>query len=196
MRYKGCEPKAAKQPKMKNAPHLLLLLLAVLASCSGDGSQMRAQLEELERQNRADSVMTNDSLAERLVKYFDRHGTPNERMRAHYILGRTYADMGEAPAALEAYLEAADCADTTAQDCDYAALSRIYAQSSRIYYDLIQPRSQIKELEMASYYAWKAKDTLIAIESYAQKANAYSLMHRPDSVVFIRENASHLYESA
>ena len=172
------------------------LLVIVLASCSGDGSQMRQQLEELERQNRADSVMTNDSLAELLVKYFDRHGTPNERMRAHYILGRTYADMGEAPAALEAYLEAADCADTTQADCDYAKLSRVYAQSSRIYYDLIQPRSQIKELEMASYYAWKAKDTLIAIESYAQKANAYSLMHRPDSVVFIRENASHLYESA
>ncbi len=172
------------------------LLVIVLASCSGDGSQMRQQLEELERQNRADSVMTNDSLAELLVKYFDRHGTPNERMRAHYILGRTYADMGEAPAALEAYLEAADCADTTQADCDYAKLSRVYAQSSRIYYDLIQPRSQIKELEMAGYYAWKAKDTLIAIESYAQKANAYSLMHRPDSVVFIRENASHLYESA
>ncbi|MCR4914711.1 MAG: hypothetical protein K6A96_03045 [Prevotella sp.] len=76
---------------------LLLLLVAVLAACSGDGSQMRAQLEELERQNRADSVMTNDSLAEQLVKYFDRHGTPNERMRAHYILGRTYADMGRHP---------------------------------------------------------------------------------------------------
>ena len=82
---------------MKKIPHLMLLLLAVLAACSGDGSQMRAQLEELERQNRADSVMTNDTLAERLVKYFDRHGTPNERMRAHYILGRTYADMGRHP---------------------------------------------------------------------------------------------------
>ena len=68
------------------------LLVIVLAACSGDGSQMRAQLEELERQNRADSVMTNDSLAELLVKYFDRHGTPNERMRAHYILGRKEAE--------------------------------------------------------------------------------------------------------
>ena len=77
------------------------LLVIVLSSCSGDGSEMRAQLEELERQNRADSVMTNDSLAEHLVKYFDRHGTPNERMRAHYILGRTYADMGEAPRAVD-----------------------------------------------------------------------------------------------
>ena len=134
------------------------LLVIVLSSCSGDGSQIRAQLEELERQNRADSVMTNDSLAERLVKYFDLHGTPNERMRAHYILGRTYADMGEAPAALEAYLEAADCADTV-------------------------------------YYARKAKDTLIAIECYAQKANAYKWLKMPDSVICIREEASNMYAS-
>ena len=62
---------------MKKIPHLMLLLLAVLAACSGDGSQMRAQLEELERQNRADSVMTNDSLAEHLVKYFDIVPTPH-----------------------------------------------------------------------------------------------------------------------
>ena len=80
---------------------LVIVLAIVLAAYSGDGSEMRAQLEELERQNRADSVMTNDSLAEQLVKYFDRHGTPNERMRAYYILGRTYADMGEAPRAVD-----------------------------------------------------------------------------------------------
>ncbi len=52
-------------------PITVIVLAIVLAACSGDGSQMRAQLEELERQNRADSVMTNDSLAEHLVKYFD-----------------------------------------------------------------------------------------------------------------------------
>ena len=174
---------------------LLLLLVAVLAACSGDGSQMRAQLEELERQNRADSVMTNDSLAEHLVKYFDRHGTPNERMRAHYILGRTYADMGEAPAALEAYLEAADCADTTQADCDYAKLSRIHAQSARLYNSQIQPRSQLEELRLAQYYAWKGHDTLMAIECFAQTAEAYSLMHMPDSVISIREKAYHMYKS-
>ena len=169
------------------------LLVIVLSSCSGDGSQIRAQLEELERQNRADSVMTNDSLAERLVKYFDLHGTPNERMRAHYILGRTYADMGEAPAALEAYLEAADCADTTQADCDYAKLSRIHAQSALIYNEFVQPRSQLNELNKAVYYARKAKDTLIAIECYAQKANAYKWLKMPDSVMSIRIRASQLY---
>ena len=176
---------------------LLPLLLAVLlAACTdGDGPRMRQQLKELEDMNQADSVMTNDTLAERLVKYFDRHGNPNERMRAHYILGRTYADMGEAPAALEAYLDAADCADTTQADCDYAKLSRIHAQSARLYNSQIQPRSQLEELRLAQYYAWKGHDTLMAIECFAQTAEAYSLMHIRDSVLLIREKAYHMYKS-
>ena len=115
---------------------LPLLLLAVLAACTdGDGRLMRQQLERLEKMNQADSVMTNDTLAERLVKYFDRHGTPNERMRAHYILGRTYADMGEAPQALEEYHTAIECADTTANDSNYHLLTRIHAQSVSLFYE-------------------------------------------------------------
>ena len=89
-----------------------------MMGCTGDGVQMRQQLEELEQQNRAGEQLLNDSLAEDLVEYFDRHGNANERMRAKYMLGRTYYYLGELPRALETYLEAADCADTTSADCD------------------------------------------------------------------------------
>ena len=75
-------------------PSFLLLLL--LVACGENHQQMVFQLEELERQNRADSLMLNDSLALRLADYFDRHGSANERLRAHYILGCVYRDMGEA----------------------------------------------------------------------------------------------------
>ena len=168
---------------MKKIPHLMLLLLAVLAACSGDGSQMRAQLEELERQNRADSVMTNDSLAEQLVKYFDRHGTPNERMRAHYILGRTYADMGEAPRAVDAYLDAASQADTTAADCDNHTLSRIYGQMSDVFYQQSLLDDYLECLDKSIYYAWKANDTAQALNEYAHKIAAYDRINQPEMVV-------------
>jgi hypothetical protein len=159
------------------------LLVIVLAACSGDGSQMRAQLEELERQNRADSVMTNDSLAEHLVKYFDRHGTPNERMRAHYILGRTYADMGEAPAALEAYLEAADCSDTTATDCDYHTLNRVYSQMANVFYWQNLMEDYIKACDKSIEYAWKDGDTLQALNAKAHIVAAYNRMKQYDKVI-------------
>ena len=174
---------------------LCLCALWLMVSCSGNETQMRQQLEELEQQNVSGQPMLNDSLAESLVEYFDRHGDANERMRARYILGRTYYCLGELPRALETYYEAADCADTTAADCDFAKLSRIHAQSAAVFNLQVQPRSQLKELRLAEYYANKGKDTLMAIECYAQQANAYDFLKLQDSVIYIIDTASDLFAS-
>ena len=167
--------------------------VVLLTGCSGDKAKMLQQLELLEQQNRSGEAMLNDSLAESLVNYFDRHGDANERMRSRYILGRTYYCLDELPRALEMYNEAADCADTTSADCNYKVLSRIHAQSAVIFNLQVQPRSQLDELRKAEYYAWRGKDTLQAIECYAQQSNVYYLLHNPDSVILIKEDASRMY---
>lgn len=172
---------------------LCLCALWLMVSCTGNGAQMRQQLETLEQQNRSGEQMLNDSLAESLEDYFDRHGSANERMRAKYILGRTYYCLGELPHALETYYEAADCADTTATDCDFAKLSRIHAQSADVFHKQVQPRSELNELRLAEYYAKKGKDTLMAIECYALQAGAYDYLHIDDSVIIIKENAAQLF---
>ena len=173
---------------------LLLLLAAVLAACSGDGSQMRAQLEELERQNRADSVMTNDSLAEQLVKYFDRHGTPNERMRAHYILGRTYADMGEAPRAVDAYLDAASQADTTAADCDFRTLGCVYSQMGDVYHRQLLLSNEIEARRKSYHFARIASDTLGFLTEMKFTASALILLNRKDSAENLLKETLRLYD--
>ncbi len=61
---------------------IIFCALWLIASCGGNGEQMRQQLEVLEQQNRSGEQMLNDSLAEALVDYFDHHGNANERMRA------------------------------------------------------------------------------------------------------------------
>ena len=170
-----------------------LLVVCVLMGCA-DGQQQRLQLEKLEQRNRAGEQLLNDSLAEALVDYFDRHGDANERMRSRYMLGRTYFCHGELPRALETYFEAADCADTTSKDCNYHVLCRIHSQSAEIFHKQVQPRSELKELRIAEYYAKKANDTLTAIECYALQSGAYDFLHMPDSVIIIEEQASHLYE--
>ncbi len=173
----------------------LLCMFSLLTACDRDGNHMRQQLVELEKANNAVQPMTNDSLAEALVNYFDRHGTSNERMRARYILGRTYFCMGELPRALEMYNEAISCADTTASDCDYAKLSRIHAQCAAIFDQQIQPRSQIKVLQIAEMCARKARDTFMIIESYAQQANAYEQLKKKDSVILVKEKAAEMFKS-
>ena len=165
-----------------------------MVSCAGDGAQMRQQLEALEQQNRSGEQMVNDSLAESLVSYFDKHGDANERMRAKYILGRTYYCLGELPRALETYYEAADCADTTASDCNFKVLSRIHAQSAIIFNLQVQPRSQLVELRLAEQYAWKGLDTLQAIECFSQQSDAYEFLKDPDSVIVICEKSSTMFE--
>ena len=172
---------------------LCLWIIGLSIGCSGDKAQMLQQLEQLEQRNRSGVAMLNDSLAESLVNYFDRHGDANERMRSRYILGRTYYCLDELPRALEMYNEAADCADTTSADCDFAKLSRVYAQSAEIYYNQVQPRTQLENLRRAQWYAQKGKDTLMSIECFARQANAYEFLNEWDSVVYVTDMASDMF---
>ena len=169
------------------------MLLCLLAGCTADKTQMLQQLETLEQQNHQGELMLNDSLAESLVDFFDRNGNANERMRSRYILGRTYYCLGELPRALDTYNDAIGCADTTSDDCDFAKLSRIYAQKAQVFNLQVQPRSQQNELRRAEYYAMKGRDTLMAIECYALQAQPYGFLHNPDSVIIVTEKAYELF---
>ena len=190
--------KVLLQPNI-NMRKSFLYILCFVAVCQligcGSGEEQRRQLAELEEQNHSGQPMLNDTLAETLVAYFDRHSNANERMRAKYILGRTYADMGELPRALETYFEAADCADTTAADCDFKILSRIYAQKADIFHKQVQPRSQLENLRMAEHYGWKGKDTLQAIECYTRQSDGYYYLKQYDSIILIKETAAQLFKS-
>ena len=142
---------------------LFIVLVIVLASCSGDSSEMRAQLEELERQNHEYEDFTTDSLAKELVDYFDRHGTANERLRAHYILGCVYLDLGEAPRAVDCYLNAISQADTTAAECDYRTLSAVYSQMALLFHNQFLLTNEIRARKTSAYYDAKDNDDFFSI---------------------------------
>ena len=161
-----------------------LMIAMLLVSCTGQQHEQHIQqLEELERMNRADSLMTNDTLALELVDFFDSHGTPNERMRAHYILGRTYADLGEAPAALNAYLDAVECADTTSDDCDWYKLSRVYGQMSTVYYNQNLMEECGRCIEHAIKYAWMSNDTMQALNAEGHLISVFYQMKQYKKVI-------------
>ena len=166
---------------LRFAQYPLLLLLALLLTACHDGQQMRQALSDLQARNQADSLLTDDSLALALTQYFDRHGTPNERMEAYYLLGRTYADRGEAPQAIAAYQTAAEQADTTAPDCDYRLLCRVYSQMGWVYHQQLLFAYEIQAGRMATKYAFLAGDTLMALQNIRISAGTYVLMNQRDS---------------
>ena len=175
-----CRPKTTiRHPKPTAMNHislhlarliLPLLLLPLLAACHpGRHARMQAELAHLQALNQADSLLINDSLAQALALYFDDHGTPNEQMEAHYLLGRTYADRGEAPAAIAAYHDAIDRADTTAADCDYRQLCRVYSQMAKIFYQQNLVKDNLDALELSIKFGLKGKDTISAINPHCSE---------------------------
>ena len=178
---------------MKNLVIVFALLLT-LACCTteADRVRMRAGLDSINERNRNYQPFTVANV-EPYVQFFDDHGAPNDRLLAHYLLGRAYHDHGEAPMALECYQKAAECADTLSEDCDYKQLCRVYAQMAQIFYEQGLYREQLLFQRLSSKHAWKGNDTLAALMSYAQESQAYHNLNMPDSLLYICEHVSQLY---
>lgn len=168
-----------------------IIILLVLGSCIGGGkyTAMRKGLDSINMLNRNSQPFTIADV-EPYVQYFDKHGEPNDRLLAHYLLGLAYYDHGEAPMALQCYQEALDCADTTRADCDYAQLCRVYMQMANVFYYQGLYRKQLEYIDNSVKYAWKGGDTLAAIMNYEQSCYAYSQLGNIDSAIYIAETAA------
>ena len=171
----------------------ILLLTLVCCTSEAERSSMRAGLDSINERNRNDQPFTVADV-EPFVQFFDDHGTPNDRLLAYYLLGRAYHDHGEAPMALECYQKAADCADTLSTDCDYPQLARVYGQMAQIFYEQGLYRQELVHIDLSVKYAWKGKDTLLALGNYEQKYSVYNRLCYIDSAIFIIEDVANKYD--
>ena len=125
--------------------------------------RMYLELLRAKATNKASVPFTSDSVMRRVARYYDRHGSANQRLLAHYLLGCVYRDLGSAPRALEEYQRAASQADTTRADCDLPTLMRVHAQMAEIYTFLRLYEYAEKEALIAERVSWDTKDTLSAL---------------------------------
>lgn len=155
--------------------------------------RMRYDLLYHKAMNKAYIDFTSDSTMLAVVDYYEHHGTANDKMLAYYILGCVYRDMHEAPMALEYYNKATEQADTTAQDCDYATLCRVYSQMGVLFSKQYLPYQELFSFEKATHYAYKAHDTLNAIRYYYNKTGAYTYLDNEDSAIIVNTRAAELF---
>ena len=156
--------------------------------------KMRYELLCHKAMNKACITFTSDSVMKEVVDYYDHHGSANERMLANYVLGCVYRDMHEAPMALEYYNKATEQADTTAADCDYGTLYRVYSQMGFLFSKQYLPYQLLDAFGKAMKYAYLAKDTLNAIINYQNRENAYSYLGNKDSVIAINLHAATMFK--
>jgi tetratricopeptide (TPR) repeat protein len=173
--------------------------LAILDSIRPDlskmskSTQMRYQLIYAKGMNKGYVDFTTDSLMKEIVDYYDNHGTCQQQMLAHYLLGCVYRDLGDSPASLSCYNDAVEKVDTTSSDCDYKLLTRVYEQQGALFLSQSMPQNALSAYQKAEKYAWIAKDTLSAVLSYEHLGNIYEYMDNMNKVIEVYENASRRY---
>ena len=155
--------------------------------------RMRGELLRARAMNKAYVDFTTDSIIKEVADYYDRHGTPNQQVEAHYLLGCAYRDLGEAPRAIDAYQDAIARADTTATDCDYHALGSVYAQMAKVYHQQLLFNYELEAHQHASYYNYLSGDTLYALYEQKVCAGIYLMQNRNDSAESILHNTIRFY---
>lgn len=182
---------------MADHPDSALLILDSLGQHEQEfGRHFRMQylLHHLNAQNKTNVKFTSDSLAKELVDHFDSHGTTNERVLAHYLLGRAYSDMGEAPRAISSYQDAIAVADTTAVDFDFYALECVYSQMATVFHRQLLLTNEIEARKKASHFAFCANKLKWAIYNQAMSAGAYILLNKKDSAELVLKSAIERYQ--
>jgi hypothetical protein len=179
---------AAADSLMADHPDSALALLGGMqAEKSGwaESQRMRHDLLTAKAMNKAFVNFTTDSVMREVADYYDSHGTANDRLLAHYLLGCTYRDLGEAPRAVDCFHDAIDAADTTASDCDYRTMGFAYSQMANVYHKQLLLTDEIESRRRASYYATLTRDTFLVLNSQKLSVGAYILLNKKDSAELI-----------
>ena len=155
--------------------------------------RMKYDLLYLKAENKAFVPISSDSIAKNLVSYYNTWGNANERLMAYYLLGCCYRDMGEAPRAVDAYLDAAAQADTTSNECDFYTLGCVYAQMAGLYHKQLLLSYEIEARKKASHFAFLANNTFGAIFALDKSTSAYILLNKRDSAEIILKEARNQY---
>ena len=178
--------------KPDSALHLLDSLSTESAGWS-KSQRMRHSLLTMKARNKAYVPFTSDTIAKDLVSYYDSNGTPNDRVLAHYLLGCVYRDLGEAPHAVDCYLDAVSLADTTSADCDFYTLSSVYSQLATVFYRQLLLSNEIEARKKASHYAFLANMPKWGIYNIDMIAGTYILMNKKDSAEIILKSVLEQY---
>lgn len=132
--------------------------------------RMQYELVYAQAQNKAFVDFTTDSIVLEVAKYYDKHGSSNERMMANYLVGCAYRDLGDAPTALKYMNIAIDAVDENSKDCDLSTLMRIHSQMGGLYHDVAAFENERNENNRAEQIAWQIGDTISALNLKWYKA--------------------------
>ena len=100
--------------------------------------------------------LSTDSIIKPAVRYYARHGSPDDRLKAQYYLGRIYQNAGDNESAMRCFVNA----EGYASKCDDAVMAgRLYTAMTAIYYSVYQFEAALPASVNAAESYLEAADT-------------------------------------
>lgn len=136
------------------------VVLTVVGCDDAARGDMDARLQRLSDADAAYVTHTSDKEARALADYYDRHGDRQHRMKAHYLAGRAYSDLHDAPQALSHFQKVLDLAPTPKQPNDQTItplLAATHSQMASLFFE-----QHILDEALAAYRRAYRCDSLLA----------------------------------
>ena len=179
-----------------SAYQLLVAMQPRVDSLGSKATSMRHLMLLTSAKNKLYMNLPSDSVFAEVVTYYDNNGTVNDRMKSRYLMGCIYRDADMVPDAIDMYKDAAECADTTSNDCDFRILSRVYGQMAHLYYWSYLPENSISAYKESVKYATLACDTFTSILSTELQIPNYALLQDTTTVLEMSDSVSKLYKAS
>ena len=123
--------------------------------------------------------LQSDSIIAPAVRYYENHGTPDERLLTHYYRGVIYLNAGCLEDAMAKYVEAEKYVSTCK---DNGINARLYKAKMSLYVSLYDHLAAIQQGKIASDYFLKDCDTLSYINTINDIAIQYDLINDSSAV--------------
>lgn len=117
--------------------------------------------------------LSTDSIIKPAVKYYARHGSPDDRLKTQYYLGCIFRNAGDRERAMEHFVEAERYVDRAT---DWQAVGRLYSAKRTIYADIYDFEKSYRDALLSAEYYGKAGDLRLQIKALTCTADyAYIL---------------------
>ena len=118
--------------------------------------------------------LQSDSIIAPAVRYYENHGTPDERLKMYYYSGRIKQNSGDYEGAMERFVKGESYGD----ECtDKALLGRLYAAKQYVYQETINYPSAIPNAQLAADAFLEAEDMHKYLLQINDLAILYQLTH-------------------
>lgn len=114
--------------------------------------------------------LQSDSIIAPAVRYYDNHGSAEEKMKTLYYRGRIAMNAQKYEDAISYFTKAARYADKV---CDKVAVGRVYAAQANIYNTYFDIEKTIKSAELAAEYYLAGRDTIKYLNAIRMVTSQY-----------------------